>query len=114
MKLNEIVKELDLKVLASHECLDREVSDGYVSDLLSDVMANSREKNLWITLQTHMNIVAVAALKRLSAIVIVNGRVPGQDTLSKAESENIPVLSTGESAFKLAGMLYNILYAQDS
>lgn len=111
MKLKKIAENLTLKVITSIEGIERDVTGGYVSDLLSDVMANSKDGNLWITLQTHINIVAVASLKNLSGIVIVNGRTPDSETVNKANSENIPLLLTDKSAFKVAGELYQLLYA---
>ena len=63
MKLSRIVEEFNLKVVCNADGLDVEVNTGYVSDLLSDVLANSDENYLWITLQIHPNIVAIAAMK---------------------------------------------------
>jgi predicted transcriptional regulator len=115
MKLKEIAEILSLKPLTPAEGpgLEREVSGAYVGDLLSDVMANSEDGNIWITLQTHVNIVAVAVFKNISAIIIVNGRMPDADTMDKAVSEDIPILLTGKSAFETAGKLYQILNAQN-
>lgn len=113
MKLKDIIKALDLKVLTAADKLDVEASGGYTSDLLSDVMANSREKNIWITLQTHQNIVAVAKLKDLAAIILVNNRSPEEETLKKAEQEEIPVLTSADSAFSISGKLYTLLEVKD-
>ena len=68
MKLEEVVNQTGMKVESAQEKLDREVSGGYASDLLSDVMANSREGDVWVTLQVHPNIIAVATLKDLAAV----------------------------------------------
>jgi hypothetical protein len=84
----------------------QEVLGGYASDLLSDVMANAAEGDMWVTLQKHVNIVAVAKLKGLAAIVIVNGRLPEPDTLARAEAEGIPIVSTPLPAFEVVGILY--------
>jgi len=113
MILREIIKALGLKVFAAQERLDVEVSGGYTSDLLSDVMANSREKNIWITLQVHQNIVAVAKLKDLAAILLVNSRAPEEDSVKKAEEEKIPLLQTSDSAFVVSGKLYSLLGPKD-
>jgi predicted transcriptional regulator len=113
MKVNEIVDKFDLKVLTAADRLDVEVSGGYTSDLLSDVMANSRPGNIWITLQTHQNIVAVAKLKSLAAVVLVNNRMPDQETLKSAEDEKVPLLSSGDPAFKISAKLYNRLEIKD-
>ena len=109
MKLKEIAQKLKLHALTSPDRLDNEVSYGYTSDLLSDVMANSKEGYLWITLQTHQNIVAVAKLKDLSGIVLVNNREPDEDTVEKAVQENVPLLRTSEAAFVISGRLYELL-----
>lgn len=113
MKLKDIVKALKLKVISGADKLDVDVSGGYSSDLLSDVMANSREKNIWITLQTHQNIVAVAKLKDLAAVILVNNRSPEEETLEKAEQEKIPLLSSADSTFVISGKLYAFLEAKD-
>jgi predicted transcriptional regulator len=109
MKIADILKPLDLKVLAGHNGLSREVSGGYVSDLLSDVMGHAREGQVWITLHTHQNIIAVASLKDISAIIIVRGAVPEADTIEKGNTENIPVLSTDKDTFSITGQFFELL-----
>jgi len=109
MKVTDIVKELGLTVLAGAGGLDREVKGGYVSDLLSDVMGNADEGFVWITLQTHKNVMAIASLKDLAAIVLVSGHQPDADTAQQAEEEGIPVLSTSLPTFEIAGRLHSFL-----
>jgi hypothetical protein len=106
MKLNEIVERLNLTVRCGGEHLAREITGGYASDLLSDVIANSKAGNVWITMQVHVNIVAVAVLKELAAIVIVQGRAPAEDTLKKAQEEKVALLVSNLPAFDTAGKLY--------
>ncbi|MEW5693729.1 MAG: DRTGG domain-containing protein [Candidatus Hydrogenedentota bacterium] len=108
MKLKNIVENLKLNVIAGDSLLDREVSGGYVSDMLSDVIAHSSKGDLWVTLQTHLNIIAVASMKELSAILIVNNRRPDEETLKKAVDEKIPVLNTEMNAFQVVGKLYQL------
>jgi serine kinase of HPr protein (carbohydrate metabolism regulator) len=109
MKLREIIEKLQLQVLVDQERLDTEVTGGYTSDLLSDVMANSKAKNLWITLQTHENIVAVAKLKDLAGIVIINNRQPDEETFKRAKDEHVTLLASRESAFSITGKLYGLI-----
>ena len=109
MKLHEIIKELGLEIKSNVSNLDNEVLGGYASDLLSDVIANAKKGDIWITLQIHQNIVGVAALNELSGIILVNGRAPEKETLEKAEAENIPILGTDLSAFEVVGKLYRLL-----
>jgi hypothetical protein len=113
MIIQDIVEALGLRVLTAPDRLGVEVSGGYSSDLLSDVMANSREKNIWITLQTHQNIVAVAKLKDLAAIILVNDRAPEAETLKKAEEEKVPLLGTSDSAFIVSGKVYELMRLKD-
>ncbi len=108
MKLEEIVKELSLEVRCAAHNLNKQVSGGYASDLLSDVMANSKKDNIWITLQIHQNIVGVASLKELAGIIIVNGREPEEEVLRKAEEENIPMMLTKLPTFEIVGRLYKL------
>ena len=83
MKITDIITGLNLKVISGHNGLTNEITGGYVSDLLSDVMGNAKEGQVWITLQTHQNIIAVGSLKDLSAIIIVKGLIPEADTIEK-------------------------------
>ena len=106
MNLNDLVKEFGLEVKTASRHLDREVKSGYASDLLSDVLAHADEGTLWVTLHIHQNIVAVALHKDLAGIILVQGRQPEEDTIAKAEEENIPILVSGLSAFELVGRLY--------
>ncbi|MBI5188430.1 MAG: serine kinase [Nitrospirae bacterium] len=108
MKLQELVDSLSLEVKTAPSNLTKEVTGGYVSDLLSDVIANSKKGNIWITLQTHQNIVAVATLKDLSGIILVNNRTPDAETLKKAEDEGLPILVSPLPAFELVGRLYTL------
>ena len=118
MKLTDLADRLDLEVRSARSSLENQVTGGYASDLLSDVLANSREGQLWITLQVHMNIVAVASMKDLAGIVLVGGREPEEDTIQKAEEEKIPVMVSALPAFELIGRLYNLgvrgVYAENA
>jgi hypothetical protein len=108
MKLTELIQKLNLDVRSAKDSLECEVTGGYASDLLSDVLANSEEGNLWVTLQVHQNIVAVASMKDLAGIVLVNGREPEQETLEKAEEEDIAIMVTKMPTFELVGRLYSL------
>lgn len=112
MKVAEVIKLLDLKVIAGEAGLGREVTGGYTSDLLSDVIGSAKEGSLWITIQTHHNIVAVSSLKELSGIIIVKGLHATEETIRKANDENIPVLACDADAFTATGWLYEILKSE--
>jgi len=102
----DLVNIFELQVRAGNDQLQEEVTGGYAGDLLSDVIAHSRQGNIWITIQTHPNIVAVATMKELSGIILTGGREPDQDTVQKAEEERIPLLVSPLLTFELVGRLY--------
>ena len=106
MNLIEIVEKLQLTVKTGAGFLDKEIKRGYVSDLMSDVMGNTNEGDLWVTLQIHQNIVAVAVMKSLGGIILINGREPEEDTVQKAEAEGLPILISDMPAFELVGRLF--------
>jgi hypothetical protein len=108
VKLTDLVDALGLDVRSARGKLGNEVTGGYASDLLSDVIAHGRHGDVWITLQVHQNVVAVASMKELAGIVLVGGREPEEQTLRKAESEGIPIAVSNLPAFELVGRLYGL------
>ena len=112
MYLEDIVKTLNLRVVSGEDKLAAEVLGGYVGDLLSDVMANSKEGDLWITRQIHQNIVAVASLKDHAGIILIQGCEPAADTLDKARKEGIPIMVTDMPGFEVIGRVYNMIAAK--
>lgn len=109
MKVSEIVEKLNLEVYSGRKGLDKEIHWGYTSDLLSDVMGHAENGDVWTTLQTHKNVIAIASLKELSAVVIVKGYKPEEDTIAQSNEEAIPILGTSKEAFEITGLLYNLL-----
>ncbi len=109
MTIQQLTEKLNLKVYGGEKGMENEISGGYVSDLLSDVMGNADSGEVWITLQTHKNVMAIASLKDLAAIVLVNNHQPEEDTLAQANEEGIPLLGTPLSTFEVAGKLYELL-----
>ncbi len=103
MKLQKIVESLDLKPLTKIE--DREIEGVFISDMLSDVMSNAKAGDLWITVQTHKNIVSASNLVDIAAIIIVHGKIVSKETIELAERFHVNILSTPQSTFQLAGKL---------
>lgn len=109
MLVKDLVNELHLNICSGEAGLGREVESGYTADLLSDVVAHAKSGDVWITLQTHKNIIAVASLKNLAAIILVKDNQPDMITRRLSNAEQIPVLSTPEDAFLTSGRLYRLL-----
>jgi predicted transcriptional regulator len=108
VKVSEIREHLGLEAVAGAKGLAREVRAGYCGDLLSDVIANAGQGSVWITIQGHQNVVAVAVLKEMAALILANGRQPDEETRTKADEEGIPLLLSPLKSFQLAGRLYEL------
>ena len=106
MNVDEVAEKIGGTVVAANSAANRQIQGGYASDLLSDVMGNSQEGDLWVTMQKHVNVVAVAQLNGLAGIVLVNGRMPEPDTAARAEETGIPIISTPLQAFDVIGILH--------
>jgi len=104
MTTKDLIESAGLKPLTEFE--PRNVDGVFVSDMLSDVMAGAKSGNLWITVQTHKNIVPAANLVDASAVVITGGKKVPQDTLDLAGQHNITILWTAMATFELVGKLY--------
>ncbi len=108
MKVSEIVQRAEFEVKTGADHLDTEVTGGYAGDLLSGVMASAKQGNIWVTWHVHPNIVAVAIVAKLAAIILVSGRQPEQETALKAEEEGLPILVSNLSAFETIGKLHGM------
>lgn len=111
MTVKELIEKMNLTVFSGENNLDTEIKGGYVSDLLSDVMGFAQEGNVWVTLQTHKNVIAIASLKELACVILVKGNKPDEDMLEQAKEEDIPVLGSEEQTFEVAGRIYELLKA---
>ena len=109
MNLQEIMQTIDLTLLTNQKDHSQiQVSNAYCADLLSCVMAGAKHQSIWITLQSHSNIVAVAALLDLAAIIITEGAQPDQETIDKANEEGVTLLSTSLKSFEVCGKVWDL------
>ena len=109
MNLQTIIDQLQLTVLTEpRDFSSFSPEGGYTSDLLSCVMAGARNGNIWITLQAHMNIVAVAAMLDVAAVIITENAQPDEATLAKADEQGIILLSTPKPSYEICGSLWEL------
>ena len=109
MNLHEVIESLELRPLTNPQKFQEiEPTCGYASDLLSCVMAGAPKKSIWVTLQAHGNIIAVATLLDLSAVIITEGAQPDQATIEKANQENVILLGTDAPTFYVIGRLWEL------
>jgi hypothetical protein len=104
MIVQDMIEQLNLSIVTSANLADQ-VTGGYASDLLSCVMASAKAGNVWVTLQAHPNVVAVASLLELSAVIITEGVSPDPETMGKAHQEKVTLLATTEDTFTIVGKL---------
>ncbi len=103
--LKEVVEKLGLEAVSSAGSTDRPVAGGYAADLLSCAMKGAKKDYLWITLQSHLNVVAVASLLNLAGVIITEGNQPDQVTIARADEERIPLMVTPKTTYTVVGEL---------
>lgn len=109
MNLQTIIDKLQLTVLGnSHDFTSITPNGGYTSDLLSCVMAGAKSGNIWITLQAHMNIVAVAAMLDVAAVIITENAKPDAATIARANEQGVILLSTPKASYEICGNLWEL------
>ena len=109
MTLTEIIDKLDLQVLTTAKNFATvKPSGGYASDLLSCVMAGAKPGNLWITIQAHINIVAVASLNDIAAVIITENASPEASVIEKANEQGVTLLVARENTYQVAGKLWEL------
>ena len=109
MNLQQIIEQLNLSVLTGpHDFESIHPTGGYSSDLLSCVMAGAKRGYLWTTLQAHLNIVAVAALNEVAAVIITENARPDPASIAKADQQGVILLSTPLSTYEVNGRLWEL------
>ena len=108
MRLMEIAAKLELENVTPElgTPLSVDVTRGYVTDLLSDVLAHAPRGGALVTIQTHMNVIAVSLHAELAAVIFASGRRPEEAVRKKAVEEHLPLYVAPKSAFELVGQLY--------
>lgn len=113
MRLADVIAALGLQVLTSGVDLDREVGSGFVCDLLSIVLAKAQQDDLWITIQRHQNIVAVAKVTSVAAVILADGILPEQGVIDRACQEGVILLASEKPAFTVCGLLFALLSSEE-
>ena len=106
MTVNEFMALINGKCITPGVALDREITCGYTCDLLSWVMAHGDEGMMWVTVQTHLNVIAVAVLSDMACVVLPEDVEMEQESIDKAVSEGMPVLSSSMTSYEICGLLY--------
>ena len=105
MNIQALSELIEANVLTPNANLSREIAGGYACDLLSWVMAHGKEGMAWVTVQTHMNVIAVATLHDMSCVIIPENIKTEPDVIAKADEEGVAMLSTGLTTFEICGRM---------
>jgi len=108
MHLKTIINSLNLHNWTPDLDQDISVTRGYISDMMSDVLANTHQGDLWITQQNHQGVVILASLKKIPVILLANSKQPLPEMIKAAKEEGIVILTSSLSAFEVAGRLYQL------
>lgn len=108
MTIQNFAKQFNFKVLCMPEP-EREIDGVYIGDLLSWVMGKAESGNVWITIMSNINIVAVASLTDVSTILLSENVEPDVDALRTAEAKGINILSTPLSSYEVAARIAGVL-----
>ena len=106
MTIKELKELTGAQLLTADVDLETEVESGYSCDLLSWVMAHGKPGMAWITVQTHMNVVAVATLHDMACVIVPEGAAVPEEVWKKAGEEGIAMLTSEKGAYELSGLLY--------
>ncbi len=102
MNVKEIAQKLGLTFYAGEDLAEKTAKGCYIGDLLSLAMSKVQMDYVWITIQTNVNIVAVASLADAGCIILADGCVPDEKTVERAKEQDIIVLGSDMSAYELA------------
>jgi hypothetical protein len=108
MLLSDVIEKLGLSVVSEGN-MNADIKEGHVGDLLSEVMRDAKENSVWITHQSHQNIIAVAEVVGIKAIIIPNKGVFSKESINKAKENEITLISSIESGFDIAGKIYSLI-----
>ncbi len=105
MKVSELRALIGAEDLTPEITEDREITCGYTCDLLSWVMAHGDEGMAWVTVQTHLNVIAVAVLSDMACVVLPENIRMEEEPLQKARDEGMAVLTSPLTAYEICGKL---------
>jgi hypothetical protein len=108
MRLHELAEALDLCELNPSVDDDAEITQGYVSDLLSDILAHAPAGSVLVTLLANPDVLAVASLAGLRAVIFSSGRTPHDDAIERFKADRMSLFGSQADSFELVGQLYDL------
>lgn len=114
MKIQTLINKLSLEILTDNLLNEIDFTDVYTSDLLSAALAKLTEKHIWITIQVHQNILGVASIKEVPAVLLGENMTPDAEVISKAKEKKILLLKSSYNSYELSALIYNLLKEEKS
>lgn len=105
MKVRELMEKIGARNLTEGANLDAEITCGYSCDLLSWVLAHGKQGMAWCTVQTHVNVIAVAVLMEMACVIMVEGVEPEPASMKKAIDEEMPILATDKTSYEICVLM---------
>lgn len=106
MTIKELIELTGAELLTQDTDVNRKIEVGYACDMLSWVMSHAKAGMAWITVQSHMNVIAVATMMDMSVVILPEGIAMEAEIVEKAAEEGLAVLTSERTAFELSGLLY--------
>ena len=100
MTVKDLIQQTNWKILT--EGADETISSAYICDLLSCVMAHAESGTAWITVQAHLNVVAVAALTGCACVIVPENIAVSEETLAAARDKDVTIISAPCSSYGVA------------
>lgn len=107
MTVKEIAERLSCRLLTAEED-SREATGVYIGDLLSWVMGRAQSGDVWVTIMSNINVVAVASLADVACIVFAEDVVPEEKVIQAARDKGINLYTTPKTAFEVAVLLADL------
>ncbi|MCL1941820.1 MAG: serine kinase [Synergistaceae bacterium] len=110
MKLKEVIEAFESKVICEGDG-ERSISGVIAGDLLSFIIGEAKEGEIWVTIQIHLNVAAVAVLKELPMVILASGKEPSKELVDKCREENIALIVAEESSYEACAKLHGLFGA---
>lgn len=104
MKLQELAEKLELK--SQTKVFDKDISGVYISDMVSDVIANAKAGNVLVTVQIHNNVIAAANLVDICGVIVTQGKMPTEEVVKMAEKAEISIYTSNMNRWQIATKMY--------
>jgi serine kinase of HPr protein (carbohydrate metabolism regulator) len=113
LKINDLIENLDCKLLCGEQLLNRPITGGYACDLLSWVISGIKTDDVWLTILNSVNVIAVAVLTECSCVLLTENVTMDENVLQRAREKHVAVLTTGLSTFDASAAISDLIKSKN-